>query len=123
MTLRQLSKYLCTFLITKQEDLNHSIVEHMNGMGYGGFSNNNDCGDGCSIKLTEKFENTINEARSPRRVHFVPNIGEIVTLIDENSVLADFTSTDGTCEETDHSKLNACLEKLNEEAAALFSMS
>jgi len=41
-----------------------------------------------------------------------------VSLIDENSVLADFT-TEGTSEEHNHLELNKCLKKLNDEAAAL----
>lgn len=122
MTLRQLTKYLCSFLITKQEELNNSIVERMNGMECGGIFNNGG-GDGCAIESIDASDNPVNEARSPRRVHFVPNIEEIVSLIDENSVLADFTNTDGFNEETNHLKLNACLEKLNQEAAALSSMS
>lgn len=117
MTLRQLSKYLCSFLINKQEELNNSIVECMNGMECGGIGNGS--GDSCTIKSTDNCENPVNETRSPRRVHFIPNIEEIVSLIDENSVLADFTNTEGISEEINHLKLNACLEKLNEEAAAL----
>jgi len=108
--------------MTKQEELNNSIVEHMNCMECGGISNKNDRVNGCSTQSIEKCDNLVNEDRSPRRVHFVPNIEEIVSLIDENSVLADFTNTEGTCEETYHLKLNACLEKLNKEAAALSSM-
>lgn len=120
MTLRQLSKYLCSILINKQEELNNSIVERMNGMECGGIRN--DCGDGCVIKSIDKCENPLNETRSPRRVHFVPNIEDIVSLIDENSLLADFTSTEGASEETNHLELKACLEKLNEEAAALYGI-
>lgn len=120
MTLRQLSKYLCSFLITKQEELNNSIVERMNGMECGGISNDNGGGgDRCVNESVNKCENPVNEARSPRRVHFVPNIEEIVSLIDENSVLADFTNIEGSSEEINHLKLNACIDKLNEEAAAL----
>lgn len=119
MTLRQLSKYLCSFLINKQEELNNSIVEHMNGIECGTFGNS---GDHCHARSLDKCENPA-EATSPKRVHFVPNIEEIVSLIDENSVLADFTNIEGINEEIDHLKLNTCLEKLNEEAAALSSMS
>lgn len=116
-TLRQLSKYLCSFLLTKQEELNNSIVERMNGMECGGVLNGS--GDKYGIESTDSCEKTIDGTRSPRRVHFVPNIEEIVSLIDENSVLADFTNTEGTIEERNHLKLNTCLKKLNEEAAAL----
>lgn len=122
MTLRQLTKHLCLFLITKQEKLNNSIVERMNGMECGGICNDGG-GDGCAIESTDVHDNYANESSSPRRVHFVPNIEEIVSLIDENSILADFTNTDGTNEETNHLKLNACLEKLNQEANALSGMS
>lgn len=119
MTLRQLSKYLCSFLITKQEKLNNSIVERMNEMGCGGIINGNGAGDIYAIEKINKIENGENEERSPKRVHFVSNIEEIVSLIDENSVLADFTNTEITNEETNHVELNACLKKLNKEAAAL----
>ncbi|XP_025420467.1 COP1-interactive protein 1-like [Sipha flava] len=116
MSLRQLSKYLCSFLITKQEELNNSIVDHVNGMGCDGIS---DAGDRHVIASIDEFKNSVNGVKNSRRVHFIPNIEEIVSLIDENSILADFTNTDGTNEEINHLKLNACLEKLNEEAAAL----
>lgn len=116
MSLRQLSKYLCSFLITKQEELNNSIVERMNGMRCVGIS---DSGDSHVTASIDECENSVNGVKSPRRVHFIPNIEEIVSLIDENSILADFTNVDGTNEEINHLKLNACLEKLNEEAAAL----
>lgn len=116
-TLRQLSKYLCSFLLTKQEELNNSIVERMNGMECGGIANGS--GDRYGIESSDNCEKPENEIRSPRRVHFVPNIEEIVSLIDENSVLADFTNTEGTNEEHNHLELNTCLKKLNEEAAAL----
>ncbi|CAI6360394.1 unnamed protein product [Macrosiphum euphorbiae] len=115
-TLRHLSKYLCSFLLTKQEELNNSIVERMNGMECGGVLRGG--GDRYVIESTENCEKPINEIRSPRRVHFIPNIEEIVSLIDEHSVLADFT-TEGTSEEHNHLELNTCLKKLNEEAAAL----
>ncbi|XP_022168561.1 golgin subfamily A member 4-like [Myzus persicae] len=115
-TLRQLSKYLCSFLLTKQEELNNSIVECMNGMECGGVLRGR--GDGYGIESTDNCEKPVNEIRSPRRVHFIPNIEEIVSLIDENSVLADFT-TEGTSEEHNHLELNTCLKKLNDEAAAL----
>lgn len=118
MTLRQLSKYLCSFLITKQEELNNSIVERMNGMKCGGIHNGKGDGDFCPTEAISTHENTENET-SPRRVHFVPNIEEIVSLIDENSVLADFTNTEITNEETNHVELNECLQKLNKEAAVL----
>ncbi|KAL4107286.1 hypothetical protein QTP88_017654 [Uroleucon formosanum] len=114
-TLRQLSKYLCSFLLTKQEELNNSIVERMNGMECGGVLRGG--GDLYGIKLTDDCEKSINEI-SPRRVHFIPNIEEIVSLIDEHSVLADFT-IEKTREERNHLELNTCLKKLNEEAAAL----
>jgi len=117
-TLRQLSKYLCSFLLTKQEELNNSIVERMNGMECGGVLRGG--GDLYGIELTDNCEKPINEI-SPRRVHFIPNIEEIVSLIDEHSVLADFT-TEGTSEEHNHLELNTCLKKLNEEAAALCGM-
>lgn len=123
MTLRQLSKYLCTFLMTKQEELNNSIVQQLNEAECCRIYSNKSEGDGCNIQLTNKCSNPVNGDRSPKRVHFVPNIEEIVSLIDENSILADFTNTGGTCEETDHLKINACLKKLNEEAAALSGMS
>lgn len=116
MSLRQLSKYLCSFLITKQEELNSSILECMNGMRCGGISDYGDCH---AIASVDECDDPVNGVRSPRRVHFIPNIEEIVSLIDENSILADFTNTDGTNEEINHLKLNACLEKLNEEAAVL----
>lgn len=119
-TLRQLSKYLCSFLLTKQEELNNSIVERMNGMECGGVLNGG--GDKYGVESTDGCEKIIDGTRSPRRVHFVPNIEEIVSLIDENSVLADFTNTEGTIEEHNHLKLNTCLKKLNEEAAALSGM-
>jgi len=119
MTLRQLSKYLCSFLINKQEELNNSIVERMNGMECGEIRNS---GDHCTFKSMDKCENST-KTRNPRRVHFVSNIEEIVSLIDENSVLADFTNVEGINEEINHLELNACLEKLNEEAAALSGMS
>lgn len=114
MSLRQLSKYLCSFLISKQEELNSSIVEQINRMAGDGISGNGD--NHASI---DDCENPVNGIRSSRKVHFIPNIEEIVSLIDENSILADFTNSDGTNEESNHLKLNACLEKLNEEAAAL----
>jgi len=116
-TLRQLSKYLCSFLLTKQEELNNSIVECMNGMECGGILNGG--GDKYDIELTDNSKKSANEIRSPRRVHFVPNIEEIVSLIDEHSVLAEFTNTEGNSEEHNHLELNTCLKKLNEEAAAL----
>lgn len=120
MTLRQLSKYLCSFLLTKQDELNNSIVEHMNGIGCGKISN---CGgDSHAIDLIDKCANPLNEVKIPKKVQFVPNIGDIVSLIDENSILADFTNLEGTSEETNNSELNACLKKLKEEAATLSSM-
>ncbi|XP_015379167.1 PREDICTED: putative leucine-rich repeat-containing protein DDB_G0290503 isoform X2 [Diuraphis noxia] len=115
-TLRQLSKYLCSFLLTKQEELNNSIVERMNGMKCGGVLEGG--GDRYGIESTDNCEKPVNEMRSPRRVHFIPNIEEIVSLIDEHSVLADFT-TEGTSEDHNHLELNSCLKKLNDEAAAL----
>ncbi|KAL5235793.1 hypothetical protein ACI65C_003203 [Semiaphis heraclei] len=116
-TLRQLSKYLCSFLLTKQEELNNSIVERMNGMECGGVLKGG--GDRYIIESsTDNCEKPVHEMRSPRRVHFIPNIEEIVSLIDEHSVLADFT-TEGTSEEHNHLELNTCLKKLNDEAAAL----
>lgn len=118
MTLRQLSKYLCSFLMSKQEELNNSIVEHMNGgIGCDKISNG-----GSDIECIDTCENHTNEVKIPKKVHFVPNIGEIVSLIDENSILADFTNLEGNTEETNNLELNACLKKLNEEAATLSSM-
>ncbi|XP_050438776.1 putative leucine-rich repeat-containing protein DDB_G0290503 isoform X2 [Adelges cooleyi] len=120
MTLRQLTKHLCSFLIDQQEELNNSIVEHMNEMECGGISNGG-AGDGCHINSTDEFHGLVQESRSPRRVHFVPNIEEIVSLIDENSILADFTNVDASGDTSNllRSNLNACLEKLKEEAATL----
>jgi len=88
----------------------------MNGMECGGVLKSG--GDGYGIESTDTCEKPVNEMRSPRRVHFIPNIEEIVSLIDEHSVLADFT-TEGTSEEHNHLELNTCLKKLNDEAAAL----
>lgn len=117
MTLRQLSKYLCSFLVSKQEELNNSIIEHMNGIGGDKIMNGSS-----TIELIDTYENHINEVKIPKKVHFIPNIGEIVSLIDENSILADFTNLEGNTEETNNLELNACLKKLNEEAATLSSM-
>jgi len=91
----------------------------MNGMECGGVLRGG--GDRYAIESTDNCEKHVNEIRSPRRVHFIPNIEEIVSLIDEHSVLADFTS-EGTTEEHNHLELNTCLRKLNEEAAALSGM-
>lgn len=119
MTLRQLSKYLCSFLITKQEELNNSIIERINGMECGGIINGSGAGDVNTIEALDKIESGENEIKNSRRVHFVPNIEEIVSLIDENSVLAEFTNTEIINEETNYVEINACLKKLNKEAAVL----
>lgn len=121
MTLRQLSKYLCSFLIAKQEELNSSIAKGIVGMEYGRMSNLKGDGDGFSSESIDNSEKPVNESKSPKRVHFVTNIEEIVSLIDEDSVLANFTNTECTNEATNQLRvdLNACLEKLKEEAAAI----
>jgi len=77
-----------------------------------------ECGDHCPSTSIDKCKNPT-EIRGPKRVHFISNIEEIVSLLDENSVLADFTNVKGISEEINHLELNACLEKLNEEAATL----
>lgn len=92
-------------------------MEHMNGIGCDRIPNGSSPNE-----LIDKCKNPLNVVKIPRKVHFVPNIGEIVSLIDENSVLADFTNLEGTSEETNNLELNACLKKLNEEAATLSSM-
>lgn len=95
----------------------------MNKIECGGFSSDNGAGDICAIESIDKCENSVNEDKSPRRVHFVPNIEDIVSLIDENSILADFTNAEKTNEDINHSEFNSCLKKLNKEVAALSGMS
>lgn len=93
------------------EKMEYDEISHFNG---GGDQNTH-------APINENLEK---EAKTQKRVHFVSNIEEIASLIDENSVLADFTNIEGTSEETNQFRtdLNACLEKLKEEAAILSSM-
>lgn len=91
----------------------------MNKMECSEISNYNGAGD---IESVDMCENIVNKDRSPKRVHFVTNIEDIVSLIDENSVLAEYTNTKQMNEEINHLEFNSCLKKLNEEVAVLSGM-
>lgn len=122
MTLRQLTKYLCAFLIDQPEELHYSFDEHINEIKCDGIIKSGSR-DSSNINLSHELHKSGNESNSPRKIHFVPNIEKIVLLIEEKSILADFTNIESTVDPPSrlNSALNTCLEKLKEETTALSS--